>query len=71
MSFATYEEARPWAAQMKSVVSVKKMPPGIVEKHYGILGEDGSLTRGEVDTIVRWAEAGAPEGAAQETKLDR
>ena len=66
MSFATYEQARPWAGQIKAVVSVKKMPPGIVERHYGILGEDGSLTRAEIETIVQWVDAGAPEGNVQQ-----
>jgi hypothetical protein len=67
MSFTTYEEARPWAPQMKAVVTGKKMPPGVVERHYGVLGEDGSLTQADIDTIVQWADAGAPEGAVQET----
>jgi hypothetical protein len=66
MSFATYDDARPWAAQMKAVVSRKKMPPGIVERHYGLLGDDGSLSQTEIDTIVQWADAGAPEGAVEE-----
>ena len=71
MSFATYEEARPWASQMKAVVTRKKMPPGVVERHYGVLGEDGSLNRAEIDTIVQWADAGAPEGAIQECMTGR
>jgi mono/diheme cytochrome c family protein len=65
MSFATYEDARPWARQMKAVVSVKKMPPGVVERHYGMLGDDGALTAAEIDIIVQWADAGAPEGALE------
>jgi len=72
MSFATYEDARPWARQMKAMVTGKKMPPGIVEKHYGLFGDDGSLSQAEIDAIVQWADAGAPEGAVQETvKGDR
>jgi mono/diheme cytochrome c family protein len=67
MSFATYEDARPWARQMKAVVTKRKMPPGIVEKHYGLFGDDGSLNQMEIDAIVQWADAGAPEGAVQET----
>ena len=63
MSFATYEDARPWARQMKSVVTKKKMPPGVVERHYGLLGDDGTLTQAEIDLIADWVDAGAPEGA--------
>lgn len=68
MSFATYEEARTWARQMKAMVTGKKMPPGIVEKHYGLFGDDGALSQAEIDAIVQWADAGAPEGAVQESR---
>jgi mono/diheme cytochrome c family protein len=67
MSFATYDEARPWAQQMKAVVTGKKMPPGIVERHYGLLGDDGTLSQAEIDVIAAWADAGAPEGAMQDS----
>jgi hypothetical protein len=66
MSFATYEDTRPWARQMKAVVTKKKMPPGLVERHYGLLGDDGTLTQIEIDVIAEWVDAGAPEGAAQD-----
>jgi hypothetical protein len=71
MSFATYEDARPWARQMKAMVTGKKMPPGIVEKHYGLFGDDGSLNQAEIEAIVQWADAGAPEGAVQQTTKGR
>jgi len=71
MSFATYDDARPWARQMKAVVTNKKMPPGIVERHYGMLGDDGTLTPSEIDTIAQWADAGAPEGATEKVSLRR
>ncbi len=66
MSFATYEDARPWARQMKAVVTGKKMPPGAVERHYGLLGDDGTLTQVEIDVIALWVDVGAPEGAVQD-----
>lgn len=66
MSFATYEDTRPWARQMKAVVIKKNMPPGVVQRHYGLLGDDGTLTQAEIDVIAQWADAGAPEGAAQD-----
>ncbi len=65
MSFATYDDARPWARQMKAVVTDKKMPPGIVARHYGVLGDDGTLTQTEIETIAEWADAGAPEGSIE------
>lgn len=66
MSFATYEDARPWARQMKAVVTKRNMPPGVVERHYGLLGDDGTLTQAEIDIIAQWVDAGAPEGAVQD-----
>jgi len=71
MSFATYEDARVWARQMKAVVTYKKMPPGIVERHYGMLGDDGSLKQSEIEIIAQWADAGAPEGAVENCSVQR
>jgi len=71
MSFATYDDARPWARQMKAVVTNKKMPPGIVESHYGVLGDDGSLTQAEIEIIAEWADTGAPEGSVENCSVDR
>jgi hypothetical protein len=64
MSFATYESTRPWVRQIKEMVAQKKMPPGVVERHYGLFGDDGSISQNEIDIIVRWVDAGAPEGTA-------
>ena len=61
MSFTTYESTRPWAAQIKAVVTQKRMPPGVVERHYGLFGDDGALHQNDIDVIVQWADAGAPE----------
>jgi hypothetical protein len=65
MSLATYESTRPWVRQIRDMVLQKKMPPGVTERHYGLFGDDGSITQYEIDTIVRWVDAGAPEGMAR------
>lgn len=65
MSFLTYETTRPWAAQIKAVVSAKKMPPAVTSPHYIMLTKDDGLTRAEIDTIVKWVDEGAAEGTAQ------
>lgn len=65
MSFTTYEGTRPWVRQIRDVVLQKKMPPGVVERHYGLFGSDGGISQNEIDAIVRWVDAGAPEGAAR------
>ena len=64
MSFLTYETTRPWAAQIKAVVSAKKMPPAVTNPHYIMLTKDDGLTQAEIDTIVKWVDGGAAEGTA-------
>lgn len=67
MLLNTYESVRPWTRQIKAMVTQKKMPPGVVQRHYGLFGDDGALSRQEIETIVQWVDAGAPEGSMQET----
>jgi hypothetical protein len=66
MSFLSYESARPWAKAMKSAVITRKMPPWFADAHYGHFTNDRSLKQADIDTISRWADAGAPEGNASD-----
>jgi hypothetical protein len=61
-SLRTYEETRPWAKAMKEAVLLKKMPPWFADRHYGKFSNDRSLSQKEIDTLVAWADAGAPQG---------
>ena len=65
-SMLTYDQARPWAKAMKEAVLLKKMPPWFADPHYGKFANDKSLSQKEIDTIVGWADAGAPEGDAKD-----
>src|SRR5882724_4510968 len=64
MSLVTYEEARPWARSIKTRVTSRQMPPWHIDRTVGIqhFENDRSLTDDELDTIVRWVDAGAPQG---------
>jgi hypothetical protein len=62
MSFLSYESARPWAKAMKAAVVTRKMPPWSADPHYGPYLNDHSLKQNDIDTIVKWADSGAPEG---------
>ena len=62
MSLLTYEQARPWAKAMKQAVLSKKMPPWFADAKYGHFRNDRSLAQKEIDTLVSWVDAGAPEG---------
>ena len=66
MSLLNYREARPWARSIKDRVERRLMPPWHLDQTVGIQDykNDISLTPDEIDTIVRWADAGAPEGDA-------
>jgi hypothetical protein len=64
MSLQTYEEARPWARSIKLRVAARQMPPWHIDRTVGIqhFENDRSLTDDQIDTIVRWVDAGSPQG---------
>ena len=64
MSLVTYKEARPWARSIRSRVSDHTMPPWSIDKTVGVQGfkNDRSLDDKQIDTIMKWVDAGAPEG---------
>jgi hypothetical protein len=64
MSLVTYEEVRPWARSIQQRVANRDMPPWHLDKTVGIrhYKNDRSLSDDQIATIVRWADAGAPQG---------
>jgi hypothetical protein len=68
MSLTTYQEVRPWARSIRNKVSKREMPPWFINQRIGIqkYKNDHSLTDAEIDTIVRWVDGGAGEGAASD-----
>ena len=64
MPLVTYEQARPWAKSIKARVAQRDMPPWHLDKTVGIRHNknDRSLTDEEIATIVKWVDAGAPQG---------
>jgi hypothetical protein len=64
MSLVTYEEARPWVKSIRARVAAREMPPWHIDSTVGIqhFKNDRSLSDGQIDTIVRWVDAGAPRG---------
>ena len=64
MSLQTYQEARPWARSIRDRVAARNMPPWHIDPGVGIqhYQNDRSLTQKEIDTIVKWAGNGAPQG---------
>src|SRR5262245_43587913 len=64
MSLVTYEEARPWAKAIRERVITRQMPPWHIDPTVGVqkFKNDMSLTQGQIDTIVRSVDQGAPLG---------
>jgi len=62
MSLLSYEQARPWAKAIRNAVLLKKMPPWFADPKYGHFSNDRRLTDSDIQTIVAWADAGAPQG---------
>jgi len=64
MSLLTYEQARPWARGLKAAVQSKAMPPWFADPGVGRFANEKALSAADIDTIARWADAGAPAGDA-------
>src|SRR5437773_12531585 len=62
MSLLTYEAARPYARSIKQKVAGRQMPPWGADPQFGTFRNDPRLSQGEIDTVVAWADAGAPKG---------
>lgn len=68
MSLVTYEESRPWAKAIRQRVVTRQMPPWHIDPTVGVkkFKNDMSLTQGQIDTIARWVDNGAPMGDAKD-----
>ena len=62
MSLTSYQQARPWARAIKSKVLAREMPPWFADPRFGRFRNSRSLSQEEIDTIVAWADGGAPQG---------
>src|SRR3954467_6160689 len=63
MTFLSYEDVRPWARVIKNKVVAREMPPwGADPEHSLKMRNDRSLSKEQIDTIVRWVDGGAPRG---------
>jgi hypothetical protein len=62
MSLITFTDVRPWASAIRDKVSTRAMPPWHADRQYSTFRNEQSLTQAEIDTVVKWVNAGAPEG---------
>jgi hypothetical protein len=73
MSLVTYDETRPWAKSIRQRVITRQMPPWHIDKAVGVqkFKNDISLTDEQIDTIVRWVDAGSPQGDLKDMPAPR
>ncbi len=62
MSLLTYKDARPWAKTIREKVAAKEMPPWYADPSHGKWTNDRRLAAKDIQTILGWIDAGAPEG---------
>src|SRR5260370_20333871 len=62
MSLLTFKDARPWVKSIGTQVEKGAMPPWHADPSHGEFLNDRRLSSAEEDTILRWVNAGAPEG---------
>ena len=67
MSFTSYAETRPWARAIASKVEAREMPPWFASAPTGVFSNERGLSDAEIETILRWVDAGAPAGDAADT----
>jgi hypothetical protein len=62
MQLLSYKEVRPWAKAIREKVLERSMPPWLADPAYGHFSNDRRLSPQEIETLVTWVDAGAPEG---------
>ena len=62
MSLLSYEDARPWAKAIREKVAVGNMPPWHATQAHGTFSNDRRLSEKDKETLIRWADGGAPKG---------
>jgi hypothetical protein len=71
MSLLTYTDARPWAKSIKTAVVSRKMPPWFADTKIGHFSNEMTLSEADINTLVSWVDAGAPEGNPKDMPAPR
>ncbi|MBI3860913.1 MAG: redoxin domain-containing protein, partial [Planctomycetia bacterium] len=65
-SLLTYEDAVNWAAMMKEVILLRRMPPWHADTRFGDFREERRLSQDEIDMVVAWINDGTPQGDSRD-----
>ncbi|MFZ3216375.1 MAG: hypothetical protein WA192_09985 [Candidatus Acidiferrales bacterium] len=71
MELMSYEQTRPFAREIADATRTRQMPPWFADPAVGHFSNDPSLTTREMDTLVSWANAGAPPGNPEDAPPQR
>jgi hypothetical protein len=66
MSLLTYEDARPWAKAIRDEISERNMPPWHADAPAGTFHNERILSDADRQTLIAWANGGAPRGDAND-----
>jgi len=66
MALTTYAQAAAWRGDIKRYTSSRQMPPWKADAGRGDFQNARRLTAAQIQTLARWADAGAPEGEARD-----
>ncbi len=62
MSLLDYKQVRPWAKSIRERVARREMPPWFADPKHSEFSNDNRLAPKDIETLVAWADSGAPEG---------
>jgi len=62
MSLLDYGQVRPWSKAIRKAVSERSMPPFRANAPLGHFQNDPRLSESAIDLLLRWVDAGAPQG---------
>lgn len=66
MPLETYAQARPYAAAIRELTTLRQMPPWFADPCCGHFSNDPSLSNDRIATLAAWANAHAPAGSASD-----
>jgi hypothetical protein len=66
MPLETYAQARPYAAAIRELTTLRQMPPWFADPCCGHFSNNPSLSNDQIATLAAWANAHAPEGSASD-----
>src|SRR5262249_16728223 len=61
-AMSSYAKVKGFSDQIREEVLTQRMPPWSADPHFGQFQGNRSLSPAEVQTLVRWIDAGTPQG---------